>query len=186
MKIGILTFHRAHNYGAQLQGMNAESSARSAEADASDLQSAVIDWLRLPLAVAVVFIHSFGSPAMVDMTRLHEDPGSWQSVYDFVRIAGSNVVTHCAVPAFFLFSGFLFFYKVSRWDLSVYRQKLRRRVRTLFLPYLLWIGICVVHAELWNLGGVLMHGKPLSVMSDYLISHGGVNMLWDSNIWGGG
>ena len=27
----------------------------------ASLQSAVIDWLRMPLAVAVVFIHSFGS-----------------------------------------------------------------------------------------------------------------------------
>lgn len=153
--------------------------------DAERVQSEVMDWLRLPLAVAVVFIHSFGKPAQVDMARLHSDPLCWESIYDFVRIAGSNVITHCAVPVFFMISGFLFFYKVKEWNLSVYGQKLRKRWRSLAVPYLLWIVIFVGYTEVQKLGGVLLHGKPLIGMWEYIIDSGGVNMLWDSQLWGG-
>ena len=164
--------------------MRTEENACSGYVDETKLQSAVIDWLRLPLAVAVVFIHSFGTPGHVDMVRLHECPLSWQSIYDFIRITGSNVVTHCAVPAFFMFSGFLFFYKVKEWNLFVYKKKLRKRFWSLFVPYILWICICVLHTEMFKLGGVLLKGKPLIGMWNYLVDSGGINMLWDSKLWG--
>ena len=153
--------------------------------NAEQLQSAVIDWLRLPLALAVVFIHSFGSPKNVDMVRLHTDPLCWQSIYDFVRIAGSNVITHCAVPTFFMISGFLFFYKVQEWNFSVYKVKLKKRFWSLLVPYLLWIMLFILHTEIFKLGGVLLHGKPLSGMWKYVTDNGGLNMLWDSTLWGG-
>ena len=153
--------------------------------NAEQLQSAVIDWLRLPLALAVVSIHSFGSPKNVDMVRLHTDPFCWQSIYDFVRIAGSNVITHCAVPAFFMFSGFLFFYKVQEWNINVYKVKLEKRFWSLLVPYVLWIMLFILHTEIFKLGGVLLHGKPLSGLWEYLRDNGGFNMLWDSTLWGG-
>ena len=159
--------------------------SKMAQTNAEQLQSQVIDWLRLPMALAVVFIHSFGSPAHVDMARLHADPLCGASLYDFVRIAGSNVISHCAVPTFFLISGFLFFYKVREWNLSVYGNKLRKRFWSLLVPYVLWILLCVLHAELFKLGGVLLHDKPLSGMWAYVADNGGLNMLWDSTLWGG-
>ena len=112
----------------RIDDMRTEENARSGYVDETKLLSAVIDWLRLPLAVTVVFIHSFGAPNHVGLVRLHECPLSWQLIYDFIRIAGSNVVTHCAVPTFFMFFGFLFFYKVKEWNFSVYKEKLRKSV----------------------------------------------------------
>lgn len=151
--------------------------------DGWGLQSAVIDWLRLPMAVAVVYIHSFGVPE-VDMARLHGDPWCMHSLYDFVRIALSNVAMGFAVPVFFMISGYLFFYKAGEWNARVYADKLRKRFRSLAVPYLLWILIYVLWMEAWRLGGVLLHGKPLSGLWEYILDKGGWRMLWDSASWG--
>lgn len=49
-----------------------------------------------------------------------------------------SVVCGVNVPAFFCISGYLFFRNLDKWDWSVFGQKLRRRISTLLLPYLLW------------------------------------------------
>ena len=76
---------------------------------ANELESATIDWLRFPLAVAVVYIHNFGS-SVFDLKSIYSNPTSAESIYNFIRIFISNIGTHFAVPTFFMFSGFLFFY----------------------------------------------------------------------------
>lgn len=148
-----------------------------------ELQSAVIDWLRMPLAVAVVFIHSFGG-GTIDLPALHAEPLTPAAAYDWLRIAGSHVVTGFAVPTFFMFSGFLFFYKVDHWGVSVYGNKLRKRARTLLVPYLLWLALSVLQVEVFILGGALLHGRSLTVVWQYIVDSGGANMLWDSQLWG--
>lgn len=50
----------------------------------------------------------------------------------------SEVLGRIAVPLFFFISGYLFFYKVDRFDTSAYLYKLKRRSRTLLIPYLFW------------------------------------------------
>lgn len=43
-----------------------------------------------------------------------------------------------AVPIFFLFSGFWFFFKIDKFTFIWYSHKLKKRLHTLCLPYLLW------------------------------------------------
>lgn len=78
-----------------------------------DLQSRTIDWLRFPLAIAVVYIHSFGSYP-IDLNFLHSDPFSSISIFNWIRICFSHVLTHIAVPSFYLISGYLFFHNWSQ------------------------------------------------------------------------
>ncbi len=47
-------------------------------------------------------------------------------------------LSYC-VPAFFAISGFLFFRNVEKFSFEVYRNKIRSRIKTLLIPYLLWI-----------------------------------------------
>ncbi len=149
----------------------------------SNLQSLVIDCLRFPLAIAVVFIHSFGSKE-IDLNYLHSNPLSQESIYDFLRITLSNIGTHFAVPVFFMFSGFLFFYKVQDFNLSLYKQKLLKRFKTLFIPYVCWIIFCILKTEVRKVAGVIIKGKPVSGLWQYLIDNGGLHMFWDSSVWG--
>jgi hypothetical protein len=51
------------------------------------------------------------------------------------------------VPMFFLISGMLFFYNVE-FDRDVYRDKLKRRVKTLLVPYITWNTVAILVALL--------------------------------------
>ena len=137
--------------------------------------------LRFPLAVLVVFIHSFG-PAL-DVEQLHADGLSGMAVYDYLRIFISVVIARSAVPLFFLFSGFLFFKGVEQFDKTVYAEKLRKRWHSLARPYLIWNILMVLWVMAFKIGGILLHGKPWSGIGDYFAENGYLHMLWDSSIW---
>ena len=85
--------------------------------------SDIITFLRFPLIVGVVMVH----------THLVADgSASW---YDyFSHIIGKLSIIAPAV--FFMMSSYLFFYKgISK---PIYKEKLKRRVRSLLVPYLIW------------------------------------------------
>ena len=91
------------------------------------LQSDTITWLRFPLIVGVVFIH--------DNITLGQNSGVINPFwFDCVIRLFSDVLPRVCVPLFFIISGFLFFYGVKNLRLS-YVNKVKRRFRTLFIPY---------------------------------------------------
>lgn len=148
-----------------------------------NLQSLVIDWLRFPLAIAVVFIHNFGNKE-INLDSLHTNPFDMESIYDFIRITLSNIGTHFAVPVFFMFSGFLFFYKTKDFGLNEYKDKLRKRFHSLFIPYISWIILYILNVELWKIRGIIFKGEPLSDLWQCISELGGIHVFWDSSRWG--
>ncbi len=138
--------------------------------------------LRFPLAILVVFIHSFGSA--VDVEQLHADGLSGMAVYDYLRIFISAVIARSAVPLFFIFSGFLFFKGVQQFDRTVYAEKLRKRWRSLAQPYLLWNILFILWTLALMIRSILLRGKPWSDIGDYFAERGYLHMLWDSSVWG--
>lgn len=92
-----------------------------------NLLSSVIAFLRFPLIVGVVFIHS--EPNIF----YDGDPGEYFN--ELYRLLSCHI-SGCAVPLFFLFSGYLFF--KSGFSVRIYTSKLQKRVRTILIPYILW------------------------------------------------
>lgn len=94
----------------------------------NDLQSRTVDWLRYPLMVLIVIIHT-------DTTLLCSMPheGLSSVLYYMLR-----TVIRVAVPLFFIFSGYWFFRQPETFTLDTYCDKIRKRVRTLLIPYLFW------------------------------------------------
>lgn len=90
--------------------------------------SKTIMFLRFPLIVAVVFIHTELTPPT--------ETGLYPT-YDLIRHIISDEFARIAVPLFFFFSGFLFFYN-SDFSAKTYQSKLKKRVRTLLIPYIFW------------------------------------------------
>lgn len=94
--------------------------------DNKKLLSETIGVLRFPLMVCVVLIHIYipylGEHQLVNMFDNYV-------VESFVRIA---------VPLFFFISGYLFFLGIESFGFGEYREKLKNRVKRLFIPYLLW------------------------------------------------
>ena len=159
-----------------------ESLASPLRDDKERLQSQVIDRLRFPLAIAVVFIHSFGS-APLDLSVLHADPLAGSSLFNWVRICLSHVLTGIAVPTFFIVSGYLFFRKWQRWDGQLYLKKMKSRFRTLFIPYVCWNAIATLSIIAAMIGAYFLKGKPLSRIPLYFQENGILSLFWDINVW---
>lgn len=105
-------------------------------------QSQMIDLLRFPLVICVVFIHIF--PDVTKVADVDYPLLSSRGLYNILGIILSNVLPNIAVPSFFLFSGYLFFANFKDWSWNGYNEKLGRRVKSLLIPYLLWNLIPVI------------------------------------------
>jgi surface polysaccharide O-acyltransferase-like enzyme len=86
--------------------------------------------------------------AIVLVVILHSNNGflffyqtSWTDYSVFTKNFISNNVTLIAVPFFFTFSGYLFFINYNATSLL---KKLKKRITTLILPYLIWSAIGLV------------------------------------------
>lgn len=100
-----------------------------------DVLSRTITFLRFPLIVAVVFIHTDLTDVMINGVLL-VDEGQFP-IHDLFRHVITNELARIAVPLFFFISGFLFFYHTD-FSMKVYGRKLKKRVGTLLVPYLFW------------------------------------------------
>ncbi len=100
------------------------------------LLSKTIDFLRFPLIVGVVFIHTDFSNIIIQGSK-QVDLRQF-AVFAQVFLLFSKLVFEVCVPLFFFISGFLFFYGTASFTFSVYFNKLRRRVHSLLIPYIFW------------------------------------------------
>lgn len=126
--------------------------------------SKAITFLRFPLIFMVVVLHALFTT--LDVNTFF--------IYNFISTLMSNILARVAVPMFFAISGYLFFYKVVKFSLSVYGDKLRKRINSLLIPYVLWIAIfilayfVIIKVNLISISG----GKTVYdyAMIDYLLA----------------
>ena len=97
--------------------------------------SQTISWLRFPLIVGIVLLHTFILNRPVGDVVLTAESHPVFSTFEHIAKADFGEM---AVPLFFFISGFLFFYRVEQWNRQTYLRKLKSRFRTLVVPYFLW------------------------------------------------
>ena len=136
----------------------------------------VFDWLRFPLIVGVVLIHSFGKP--FDYETLNFFHLSGMDCYNLFRVSISKVLTHVCVPTFYFISGYLFFKGLETWDVEKYKQKVKRRVKTLLVPFLIWNTISILVA----IKGKLLRGEWSNILS-FFEDNGYAHLYWDCQMW---
>lgn len=107
--------------------------------DLEKRQSELIEAMRFPLIVLVVFIHVL--PEILVPIKMN---GSEMNIYHIISESVSHVIGRIAVPCFFLFSGYFFFHKSVKWNLDFYHSQLQKRCRTLIAPYFLWNGLMII------------------------------------------
>ena len=134
-------------------------------ADWTKLQSQVIDWLRFPMAVAVVVLHHG--------TRLIQEATGPQKALCILFQEG---ICRLAVPCFFFISSYLFFSKLQQWDWGVWKSKIQRRAKTLLLPYILWNLIAFLAYWVYS----AIHGDAFGLQQFYT-QNGGIRMFWATN-----
>jgi len=113
----------------------------------SKLSSDTISALRFPLMVGIVFIH-FGvlKGITVQGVEYGANPPLWLV---YVNNLFSQVLPRIGVPLFFLMSGYLFF--LSGLTADSYKSKLKKRARTLLVPYILWNAIFILYYAMRSL-----------------------------------
>jgi len=92
-----------------------------------------ISFVRFPMIMGIIIIHSYlcGNSVFIAQENSYR-------VAFYVQYLFSNIISRSCVPLFFLISGFLFFYNINSFDSKKYFAKLKRRVHSLLIPYLLW------------------------------------------------
>lgn len=106
---------------------------QDSECTTDSLPSQVISFLRFPLIVGIVLIHTSVDTALCEA----------HSIYTAVLYVCQQVLSGVAVPLFFIFSGYLLFNKTTAYTTQVYLAKLKSRCRTLLVPYVVWNMIAV-------------------------------------------
>ena len=143
-----------------------------------NIQSKTIDWLRFPLTVAVIFIHM--NPE-ISMQNINYSDFTYADIFCIIATLGSNVISHIAVPCFYLFSGYLFFYKIETFNKSIYFNKMRKRINTLIVPYILWNILLIMITILGK--SVKMNGDALIYINE-LSDFGILRLFWNCSEWG--
>lgn len=101
--------------------------------------SEVLESMRFPLIFLVVMAHMlpFDSP---------EVKFAWSApdVYRLVSEMISHNLARLSVRCYFLISGYYVFKKMVDWGNSFYGDQLKKKARTLLVPYLIWNGIIIL------------------------------------------
>ncbi|UKK49079.1 acyltransferase [Prevotella sp. E9-3] len=132
--------------------------------------SNTISWLRLPLIIAIIMLHCYS------VVRLD---GVASSAYFKFLYPFSLWIGETAVPAFFFISGFLFF--ASRKD---YVQKVKTRISSLLVPYILWNSLLILLYI-----SFLLLGYPQDICGKSIADYGIIDYLrlfWDRGTYDNG
>ena len=141
------------------------------------VKSQTIEWLRFFCIAAVVLLHAVDLP--VDGSAITYHNGA----YDSVQIMFSEGLCIVAVPIFFIISGYLFFVKLEEWDKKIWLDKMKKRAKTLLLPYLLWNLIAI----LFSLGMLYLRARMKGGAPDIAAWYngmGGLKAFWDTGTAG--
>lgn len=83
------------------------------------LDSKVCRNLQLPLAIMVVFLHSFGLPSDVDIAGIDYTSLTGLDFYNLIRVICSRLLSNCAVPAFLSFLVIISSMTLTLWEITI-------------------------------------------------------------------
>ena len=130
-----------------------------------------IDLMKGLLPIAVIVLHCSEASGL-----------DWRTGAEpFIRVLLMRIC-YTAVPVFFCISGFLFFRGMEKWEWSRWGGKMKKRLRTLVLPYILWIIISFLCQYAFNYlkGGIDTPG--FVSLREFFAENGGLRMFWDKPV----
>lgn len=147
--------------------------------DKTRILETTISFLRFPLIIGVILIHANLSEVIIGGIKCFNKTD--YPIYTYVSYVLSQIIARTAVPLFFLISGFLFFYKIEIFNFDIFLQKIKKRIRTLFIPYIFWNFLIIL---IYLIGqsivpNLISGGKKLICdynFTDWLLS------FWDTNL----
>lgn len=110
------------------------------------VRSRSLDLLRFPLAVVVVIIHAIAvrryvlGSRMVSVANIDGADWFYRAIDVFLRDQ--------SVPIYFFIAGYVFFLGIE-FNLETYAKKLRNRLHSLLIPYLIWNVLGILAAAVY-------------------------------------
>lgn len=104
------------------------------EEENAQMRRDAISWLRFPFAVVVVFVHVYAGGFMADGVVHGYDTFPLTEWIGWIKNA---FLRNQSVPIYFFIAGYVFFLGAPLTG-GRYRRKMRNRVHSLLVPFLLW------------------------------------------------
>lgn len=145
-------------------------------------QSRILNSLRFPLACMVVIIHCKINEKTWIMPEWDNITGP--EILTAIQILFSNIICGIAVPIFFILSGYFFFYRTKNFTKEIYYTKIKKRIYTLFIPYIIWNLLYILTITMRKVIACLIKDRPLSSVITFFDEKGWIRLFWDSEIWG--
>lgn len=141
------------------------------------LDSKTISFLKFALLFGVIFVHM--NPRTIALSDAEFKLLSLQGITNFISIFISYVWAFTAVPTYFLLSGYLFWKEGAPWNWQLFGKKIKSRVFSLLLPFLLWnlFSISTFVLEM------VVTKQSWEEIYTYL-SNIGVSGFWNYCVWG--
>ena len=128
-------------------------------------QSEIFSQIRLPLIILITYAHSYGG-----VTEGYSILGSGWDSFEVLKIVMSQTLVKMAMPTFFVMSGYLFFANVEQFNMEIYNQKIRRRIMTLLIPYIIWNLLMAAKLKTFSLNVLwLPANMPLWFLRDLMV-----------------
>lgn len=108
----------------------------------NNLGTQSLDLLRFPLGLFVVTVHVFDTAGITLLEGEHMDTTCYPAFMGLNAFIDA-FVRGVSVPVYFFISGYVFFLNVD-WGKNTYIRKLKNRIKTLFIPYIIWISLEIV------------------------------------------
>jgi hypothetical protein len=108
-------------------------------------------------------------------------------IYNIIRVFVREIASICNY-GFFLFAGYLFFSNITTLNKENYTKKIKTRIKTLLIPYILWNIINVLLRPVIILGGRIIKRDGdwgrFSIFFNELLDKGIWNIFLHYNTWG--
>lgn len=148
--------------------------------------SSTITLLRFPMAVVIILLHSSFEHEIINGYSIFEGwSAPWYHHLDYVFVQN---VCNIAVPLFFFVSGFLFF-KEGEFSLNLFKGKIKKRITTLLIPYMIWnIIMCLFYLVVQYLTPSMISGRNKLIMDynvcDYVMMFWSMSFINESGLDG--
>jgi len=91
--------------------------------------------------ILILYLHSYN----IKMNFANESIKVYKGTFSYIiQDFVSDGICRIAVPVFFILSGFLFFINIEHLTKRIYIQKIRKRIKSLLVPFLIWSGIGIL------------------------------------------
>lgn len=143
----------------------------------NESESNAISNMRFILSAFIVSMHAAVYLSISDYSSLSIHDVNAENIIGWSMYTVFNcLLFQIAVPSFFFLSGYLFFKNIESLDVIVFTKKIKRRIRTLLIPYLLWNIVFFFLRIIYNLVA-----KDISVIDTFEMS-GWYRFLLDSGV----